>query len=218
MQILKSHEIFEIEVLDKLNSYKLLDPLIFIGGTMLRLCHGLNRYSVDLDFWINKDIDIKKYYNKMKDVLNQNYQIKDQANKHFTILFEINSDKYPRNLKIEIRKKNKNMPVDTIIAYSEFANIQVLVKTLKLYNVLESKIKTFLERKEIRDCYDIDFLLMKGVKLKLDKKIIIKVVNQIDALNKYDYDVKLGSIIEPKLRTYYKNNKFDQLKSKLKKI
>ena len=117
MQILKLHEIFEMEVLDNLNSGKLLDPLIFIGGTMLRLCHGLNRYSVDLDFWLNKDINIKKYFSKIKDVLNQNYQIKDQVNKHYTILFEIKSDKYHRNLKIEIRKKNKKMPVDTINAY-----------------------------------------------------------------------------------------------------
>jgi predicted nucleotidyltransferase component of viral defense system len=51
MDILEKHEVFEIEVLDRLNSAKLLDPLVFGGGTMLRLCHELNRYSVDLDFW-----------------------------------------------------------------------------------------------------------------------------------------------------------------------
>ena len=51
MDILGRHEVSEIEVLDKLNSAKLLDPLVFGGDTMLRLCHELNRYSVDLDFW-----------------------------------------------------------------------------------------------------------------------------------------------------------------------
>jgi len=37
MNILGRHEVFEIEVLDKLNSLKLLDPLVFGGGTMLTL-------------------------------------------------------------------------------------------------------------------------------------------------------------------------------------
>jgi hypothetical protein len=46
MDIFRQHEIFEIEVLDKMNSIRALDPLVFGGGTMLRLCHELNRYSV----------------------------------------------------------------------------------------------------------------------------------------------------------------------------
>ena len=54
MDIFSEHEKFEIEVLDKMNSLKKLEPLVFGGGTMLRLCHELNRYSVDLDFWFIK--------------------------------------------------------------------------------------------------------------------------------------------------------------------
>jgi hypothetical protein len=37
VDIFNQHEVFEIEVLDRLNSAKLLDPLVFGGGTMLRL-------------------------------------------------------------------------------------------------------------------------------------------------------------------------------------
>ena len=56
MDIFKQHEIFEIEVLDRMKSARMLDPLVFGGETMLRLCHDLNRYSVDLDFWFLKKI------------------------------------------------------------------------------------------------------------------------------------------------------------------
>jgi predicted nucleotidyltransferase component of viral defense system len=52
MQDLIKQEQFEIEVLDRLKSGRFLDNLIFTGGTMLRLCYGLNRFSVDLDFWL----------------------------------------------------------------------------------------------------------------------------------------------------------------------
>ncbi len=59
MQDLIKQEQFEIEVLDRLKSGKFLDKLVFTGGTMLRLCYGLNRFSVDLDFRVYKEIDIK---------------------------------------------------------------------------------------------------------------------------------------------------------------
>lgn len=45
------HEQFELEILSRMQSGRLLDALVFTGGAMLRLCHGLDRYSVDLDFW-----------------------------------------------------------------------------------------------------------------------------------------------------------------------
>jgi len=35
MDTFRQHELFEIEVLDKMRSFKLLDPLVFGGGTML---------------------------------------------------------------------------------------------------------------------------------------------------------------------------------------
>ena len=54
MDVLKNHEIFEIEVLEKLKNGNFLSPLVFGGGTMLRLCYELNRYSTDLDFWFIK--------------------------------------------------------------------------------------------------------------------------------------------------------------------
>lgn len=59
MEDLKKQEQFEIEVLDKLKSGKFLDVLIFTGGSMLRLCQGLDRLSIDLDFWLYKEIDVK---------------------------------------------------------------------------------------------------------------------------------------------------------------
>ena len=62
MDTFKQHEIFEIEVLDRiLKSAKLLDLLVFGGGTMLRLCHELQRYSVDLDFWFIKKTPHEAY-------------------------------------------------------------------------------------------------------------------------------------------------------------
>ena len=61
MQDLIKQEQFELEVLDRLQSGRFLDRLVFGGSTMLRLCFGLDRYSVDLDFWLLPVASGKRY-------------------------------------------------------------------------------------------------------------------------------------------------------------
>ena len=104
MDISAKHEIFEIEVLDRMKSARQLDALVFGGGTMLRLCHDLNRYSVDLDFWFIKKTPYKNYFNGLQKALEKDYEITDAEIKYHTLLLEIRSPDYPKRLKIEIRK------------------------------------------------------------------------------------------------------------------
>ncbi len=216
MRDLIQHEQFELEVLGRLNSGRFLTNLIFGGGTMLRLCHGLDRYSVDLDFWVAKDFDWAKYYRKMEKYLLQFYTLADSANKHFTILFELKSPQFPRALKIEIRKEAKIIKTETCIAYSANSNIQVLIKTVALEEMMKSKIEAFLSRKEIRDAYDIEFLLKKGIALPAENEILGKLLAGLVKLGKKDFSVKLGSLLDAPSRKYYQDNGFRILEMKLK--
>jgi predicted nucleotidyltransferase component of viral defense system len=218
MHNLIKQEQFEIEVLDRLKSGKFLDYLIFTGGTMLRLCYGLNRFSVDLDFWLYKTIDTEKYFTQLKEFLLQYYLIKDAENKFYTILFEIKSKNFPRSLKIEIRKEVKKVKTEFSIAYSRYSNAQVLVRTLSLEEVMKFKIEAFLNRKEIRDVFDIEFLLRKGIQLKTTKEELEKILEGIRALDKKDYLVKLGSILEPNERKYYIKENFKFLIAKIEEL
>jgi predicted nucleotidyltransferase component of viral defense system len=216
MQDLIKQEQFEIEVLDKLKSGKFLDNLIFTGGTMLRLCYGLNRYSVDLDFWLYKDINVEDYFTKLKAFLTQNYMVKDAENKFYTMLFELKSRDYPRSLKIEIRKKAGKIKTELAIAYSKYSNLQVLVRCLSLDEVMRSKIEAFIGRKEIRDIFDIEFLIKRGIEIKASPDEIRKLLDAVSTLQRKDYLVKLGSILEPEQRRYYMRENFKILVMKLK--
>lgn len=216
MRDLIQHEQFELEVLDRLNSGRFLSNLVFGGGTMLRLCHGLDRYSVDLDFWVMKNIDWTKYYRRMEKYLLQFYTLADSANKHFTILFELKSPQYPRALKIEIRKEKKMIKTETSIAYSPNSNVQVLLNTVALPDMMTSKIEAFLGRREIRDAYDIEFLLKKGVPLAAENAILSKLQDGLERLGKKDYSVKLGSLLDASVRKYYMENGFRILKTSLR--
>lgn len=216
MRDLIQHELFELEVLARLHSGRFLADLIFGGGTMLRLCHGLDRYSVDLDFWVAKDLDWSSYFARLKTYLEQSYAIADSANKRFTILLELKSPQYPRALKIEIRKEIKRVKTETSIAYSPNAANQVMVKTVALPDMMKSKIEAFLDRKEIRDAYDMEFLLKKGIPIEEDGDVSARLLAGLDKLGKKDYSVKLGTLIGPEQRQYYRENGFRILERALK--
>jgi predicted nucleotidyltransferase component of viral defense system len=216
MDIFEKHEIFEIEVLEKLKNNRLLEPLVFGGGTMLRLCYELKRYSVDLDFWFIKKIPVKNYFKRFSSVLEKEYEITDAQIKHYTLLFEIRSGNYPKRLKIEIRKEMKYCDFMERIAYSTYSNKQVIVRTHTLEQTMKNKIDALLDRGEIRDGYDIEFLLRKGIRLPELKKSQLSILKErVDGFKAKDFKVKLGSILESDVRKYYIENRFNYLQEKI---
>jgi len=216
METFEKHDQFEIEVLDKLKSNNLLQPLVFGGGTMLRLCYDLDRYSVALDFWFVKATVIENYFEKIKTVLQKDYEITDSQIKFYTILIEIKSSNYPRKLKIEIRKEIKDCDYQDKIAYSKFSNLQVLLRSHTLKQTMKNKVNALLERDEIRDAFDLEFLIRKGIDFfEIQTEIKKQLINKIESYTANDYKVKLGSIITAEKRNYYIQNQFSFLKEKL---
>ncbi len=218
MQALQDLEIFEIEVLELLNSIKVLDKLYFGGGTMLRLCHNLNRYSTDLDFWLDLKEDSKAVYAAVKKVFSENYRMIDSANKKFTLLFEIKTLSINRSLKIEIRKEQTNFEWERKIAFSKYTNKQVMVKGLTLQQMMINKFEALLSRKLIRDAFDIEFLLMRGVGISSAKSDLESALQIINNFKDQEYKVTLGSILEEKDRKFYLENRFKLLKEELTRI
>jgi len=215
MRDLIAQERFEIEVLDRLNSARLLGGLAFTGGTMMRLCYGLSRFSVDLDFWTIKECDSAVFSKNMGDCLSGPYTVKDSADKHFTMLFEIKSASYPRSLKIEIRKQETKIATEQAIAYSRYASTQVLLTVVSLPEMMRSKIKAFLDRREIRELFDMEFLLKRGIPLDGPPDLLKKLLSGIDSLKRRDYTVKLGSLLDEDQRQYYISENFRILRQAL---
>ncbi len=213
---LEKHEIFEIEVLDKLKSSLILNSLIFGGGTMLRLCHELPRYSVDLDFWKLKNEDDNLILEKLKISLGKDYEITDAKLKRYTILIEIRSEFFPKRLKIEIRRKLSKLEYEEKIAFSPSSNKQVLLKALTLEESLRKKIEALLSRNAIRDAFDVEFLLRKNTPLpRLSREEIKRLVGKISNFKLNDFKVSLGSVLTPEWREYYVKNGFEFLLEKL---
>ena len=216
MDTFKQHEVFEIEVLERMNSAKMLDPLVFGDGSMLRLCHELNRYSVDLNFWFVKKVSQNDFFDKGIKTFEKYYEITDAQIKRYTILFELRSAQYPKRLKIEIRRQRKEFDYQQKIAFSRFSTRQVLLNALSLDQMMKNKIEAFLNRGEIRDCFDIEFILRRGVEIpRMDEKQSIAFRKKLALLKDRDFKVKLGSILETDTWDYYIANRFRYLQEKL---
>ncbi len=219
MDIFRKHEEFEIEILEKMNSAKMLDPLVFGGGTMLRLCHELNRYSVDLDFWFIKKVTQKEYFETLLKSFENDYEITDAEIKFNTLLLELRSSEYPKRLKIEIRRELKECDYQKKIAFSRYSTKQVLLTAHTLKQTMENKIKALLDRGEIRDCYDIEFMIRRGVRIPVDSaREVESIKRKIAGFKDNDFKVKLGSILEQDYRNYYIENKFSFLEENLAAI
>jgi len=90
---------------------------------------------------------------------------------------------------------------------------QVLLKSFTLGQMMKNKIEAFLERKEIRDVFDIEFLFRRGVNLAVDDEELKKIKEIIQGFKKRDYYVTLESLLDDDSREYYKKNKFAYLLS-----
>ena len=216
MRDLIAQERFELEVLNKLNTHGILRHLVFTGGTMLRLCLGMDRFSIDLDFWVWRS-DPQWLFAKLQEVFPRYYTLRDCAEKFHTLIFELKSEGYPRALKVEIRKSApEGIKTEQAIAYSKYSDIQVLLRIVSLTDMMRLKAEAFLERGEIRDVYDMEFLLRKGVRLDLPEDKLRSLLHKIEGLSRRDYTVKLGSLLEAPQRQYYVKEGFKFLKSAIK--
>ena len=213
---LQAHEAFEMAVLHWLRSKSLLQPLAFGGGTMLRLCHELPRYSLDMDFWFSKQVDYNAFYQRLKDSVGQEYDVTDIENKFYTILVEIRKRAGTTRLKIEIRKAVAPLgSTEEKIAFSPHFPIQVLVRGFTLNQMCRNKVIALADRAEIRDAFDLEFLVRRGIALEIDEEEREKVIARLKWFKKKDFDVTLGSVLEPELRNYYREKKFTYLENKL---
>ena len=202
--------------LEQLHSARLLSRLAFIGGTMLRLCHGLDRYSVDLDFWAAGRLNAARLFADLKRAMGGRWKIRDAANKRFTLLVEIRSAEAPRALTIEVRKDAGAFASEPAIAFSAHWPRQVLVTAVTLPDLMRRKAVALLDRKEIRDAFDMEHMLKRGIHVEETPDRARALLDKIDTFTRTDYAVKLGSLREPTTRKYYLSANFKILAGALR--
>ena len=148
------------------------NELVFKGGTALKKCYGLDRFSEDLDFTCSNKVNLQKLFEGLK---------------RFKLEFESDEKEYSNGLKLILRLKGplyigiKSSLCKLVVdfSYRESVLIKPKIKTIGRFmeevpsfdvfvmdekEVLAEKIRTIVTRNKARDVYDLWFLLKKEVK------------------------------------------------------
>ena len=148
------------------------NEIVFKGGTAMKKCFGLDRFSEDLDFSCSKSIDAKNLANGLK---------------RFRLDFEMQKDEFDDGMKITLRLKGplyngtQNSVCRFIIDFSFRENVMLkpVVKSIGRYmyetpafdvfvmqeeEILAEKVRAIMSREKARDVYDMRFLIEKGVR------------------------------------------------------
>src|SRR3989344_7285837 len=172
--------------------------LIFKGGTCLYKIYKLDRFSEDLDFTLNKKINIKEVSNKIisdLSLLNIKSKIKEikEYKNELNIRFILNGPLYKGNketqcfipLNISIKEKVLLEPEDSsvISLYKELPTFKIF--TMQKEEILAEKVRTIFTRKKPRDIYDLWFLLVTKNTL-----FDVKLINEKLSLYNIKYNVK----------------------------
>jgi len=216
MERLIEHEALQMAMLQWLGSKRFLASLAFGGETMLRLCHELPRYSLGLDFSFFKEEGYDGFYDRLYTAFLQDHTISNAQNRDHSIVVEVEKENRMPKLKIEITKTTVSPgSTEEKIAFSPHFPTQILVRGFTLQQMLQNKILSLLAHGEIRDAFDVEFFVRKGVDLNLPEVEKKKVLKKLKGFKKRDFDVKLGGILQPELRDYYRRQRFAYLEEKL---
>ncbi len=173
--------------------------VVFKGGTALYKCFGLDRFSEDLDFSSEKEIEVEFIEEGLKR-FKVEYEIKEEkSEKSKSIILRIKGPLFngDRNsfcklvLDFSFREEILEKPVVKTIGrfLEEIPSFDVSVMNEK--EIFAEKVRAILTRNKARDVYDFWFLLKNAP--KLDKDLInnkLKYYNKTFNLNGFLRAVK----------------------------
>ena len=158
-------------------SRETVDELVFKGGTALLKFYQLDRFSEDLDFTKNGEINLEKLLNKVeRDLEAFGAEVRDkdveESERSFKARLGIAGPLYTGErrtlsfIRIEINKKSSVEQPTTERYTPKFQDITAFdLPVLSEQEILAEKIRAIRTRDKPRDLYDTYHLLQKGVQL-----------------------------------------------------
>ena len=179
-------EYFQCLFLSYFYQQKLSEKFFFKGGTALKIVFRSPRFSEDLDFTASGTFD------EFEDIL-QETLLKIDREGIKTIVLEskktsggffsiIETVIYKEKVEIRIqasKRKSKNIVGEKTVIINDFAPVFPL-QILEKNDLFEEKIEALLDRRKLRDFFDLYFILRMNVKLPIiykRSKDIIRIIN-----------------------------------------
>lgn len=214
------HRRIMLKVLEEISNDSLLaNNLGFKGGTACYFLHGLNRFSVDLDFDLldeKKDEVVKA---RLLEILNKYGSVKTKTS------IKVSYSDECQALKIDLSNRHKNNKLNTYEVKDIVSGLSL--KVLQKEDIFAHKLVALIDRSASsvsgdkfianRDLYDIHFFFTNG--WSFNKEIIEQHTGQkfgeylqqvSDFIEKYSNESnildRLGELVDEKQRIWIKKN------------
>lgn len=174
-------------------------PLVFKGGTALRIVYKGNRYSEDLDF--NGPANTAAVRGSWQEVLRGLHdfgvdaEIRHEWQSATGYSFDVSyqgplfdgRDRTKGKVRVDVSTRREKVETGQELIHSEYDDIRPFVLTaLSPEQLLAEKVRALLMRGKARDVYDLWLLTSQGV--PVDRELVVK------KLAPYDLSLSKGSL------------------------
>lgn len=210
------HRSILINILKDIYTDTTLGPVLgFKCGTAAYLFHGLDRFSVDLDFDLLDESKGEYVFTRLKTVLEDHGTLKIAEKKRYTLFYLLaynDKDVNAQNIKVEINKRNFGSK------YYVDAYLGVSMKVMTREDMCAHKLVAMYERigKTNRDIYDIRFFLRNNWPINRTiveqrtqmpfKKFLKACVSALRKVDNKDILSGMGELLTEKQKAWVKAN------------
>ncbi len=171
--------------------YRFFNQAVFHGGTAIWRCYNGNRFSEDVDFYLVRDLDkINLFFKSLekKGFIIERKKI-SETSIFSTLLFERTIVRFEA-----IFKKVKGILKEYELSDGNFINIY----TLSPEQLIKEKIDAYMNRRKIRDIYDVFFLIRYVNDFNIIKKDLKKLIDEfVEPIDKSDLNTIILEGIVP---------------------
>jgi predicted nucleotidyltransferase component of viral defense system len=165
-----AQDILVIELYDKFPS------TIIHGGTAIWRCYGSNRFSEDVDVYFPLALKKENFKRFLDDLKSKGFVVEKFRRTNNSIFAKFSY----LNAIVSFEAIFKNIKNFLVRPFEMSDGSSILVNTLTPEDIIKEKVSVYLERRRIRDLYDIFFLLKFVEKRENVKEALAKLINNFE--------------------------------------
>ena len=155
---ISTHQTILFQILKDIYSDTMIAPFLgFKGGTAALMFHGLDRFSVDLDFDLLDETQEEVVFERVAGIIRKYGTVRESNRKRFGIFFVLSYEDTARHIKVEINRRQFGSRYEI----KTYLGVSMLVMVPE--DMFAHKLMAMHERigKTSRDIYDVWFFLQR---------------------------------------------------------
>ena len=197
-----THKTILFQILKDIYSDTTISPFLgFKGGTAALMFHGLDRFSVDLDFDLLDEAHEGYVFDRVVRIVEKYGTLKEAHKKRFNLFALMTYEDKARNVKVEINRRQygSRYEIKTYLGVS----MQVMV----VEDMFAHKLMAMYERigKTSRDIYDVWFFLKSRTPINKEivenragmpfDQLVKKCIDQLEKMNNRQILAGIGELL-----------------------